>query len=38
MSWEKEIKLAAEAVKMKVEADRLQAELGTAGREAASGV
>ena len=28
VSWEKELKLAAEAVKMKEEVDRLQAELG----------
>ena len=28
MSWDKELKLAAEAVKMKAEVDRLQAELG----------
>ena len=27
VSWEKELKLAAEAVKMKAEVDRLQAEL-----------
>ena len=26
--WEKELKLAAEAVKMKAEVDRLQVELG----------
>ena len=28
VSWEKGLKLAAEAVKMKSEVDRLQAELG----------
>ena len=28
VSWEKELKLAAEAVKMKAEVDRLQAALG----------
>ena len=28
VSWEKELKLAAEAVKIKADVDRLQAELG----------